>query len=107
MVVFVVVFSALSSPLAFGLIFIETFCLRKKKSADCLNHGLTYGYLFNSFTLLLYFRTPHFKVFGRPLSPAFKAEMLGPSGNFVLKALSYTQPWTVAQETRKKQRYLA
>ncbi|GLT84522.1 hypothetical protein SLE2022_027470 [Rubroshorea leprosula] len=52
-------------------------------------------------------RTPHFKVFGRPLSPAFKAEMLGPSGNFVLKALSYTQPWTVAQETRNKQRYLA
>ncbi|GLT84520.1 hypothetical protein SLE2022_027450 [Rubroshorea leprosula] len=44
---------------------------------------------------------PHFDVVGRPLSPAFGVKILGPSGNFVLKALSYTQPLTVHQETRR------
>ena len=31
----------------------------------------------------------HVQVKGRPLSPAFGAEMLGPSGKFVLKSLSW------------------
>ncbi|GKV13057.1 hypothetical protein SLEP1_g24131 [Rubroshorea leprosula] len=43
----------------------------------------------------------HVQVVGRPLSPAFGIEILEPSENFVLKALSYTKPQTVPQETRR------
>uniref|UniRef100_A0A6N2L8T3 F-box domain-containing protein n=1 Tax=Salix viminalis TaxID=40686 RepID=A0A6N2L8T3_SALVM len=41
---------------------------------------------------LFYICVAHVQVKGRPLSPAFGVEMLGPSGKFVLKALSCDPP---------------
>ncbi|KDP28688.1 hypothetical protein JCGZ_14459 [Jatropha curcas] len=41
---------------------------------------------------LFYICISHVQVMGRPLSPAFGVEILEPSGKFVLKAQSYTQP---------------
>ncbi|GLT44937.1 hypothetical protein SLA2020_188100 [Shorea laevis] len=51
---------------------------------------------------LFYICVAHVQVVGRPLSPAFGVEILEPSENFVLKALSYKQPRTVPQETRQE-----
>ncbi|GLT84523.1 hypothetical protein SLE2022_027480 [Rubroshorea leprosula] len=55
----------------------------------------------NQIDHLFYICVAHVQVVGRPLSPAFGIEILEPSENFVLKALSYTKPQTVPQETRR------
>lgn len=47
---------------------------------------------------LFYICVTHVQVVGRPLTPAFGIEILEPSENFVLKALSYTYP-TLPQES--------
>ncbi|GLT65326.1 hypothetical protein SLA2020_377640 [Shorea laevis] len=49
---------------------------------------------------LFYICVAHVQVVGRPLSPPFGIDILEPSENFVLKALSYTQP-SLPQETRQ------